>query len=265
MALIGCSFAGETSNYGIVKKEAFQLVSLADRYYLEGDTESALAVYKEAFNKFSMIDDLEGKVLSSLYISGTYNVMEQFDEANEWFDKASNYSEGSYESILTLTKCEQLYQRKNYEEILNLISSKTIESYQNEIQLQLDSYELLSAQALNKTIESLRDELISNYNSNEINTVPEIKSFLGFSIGKSYFYSGEFSKANQYLSEALSIDKELANTPAIAETLFMLGLNSEAMGDITEARTYFQRSYESYSSINSFRKMSEIEKKIDSL
>ena len=242
---------------GNLKKEANRLIKQAQYNELQNNRDLAKHFYECSYQKFTLIDDIEGKLnclfglaRQDFYLGNKITADEHIKQAYLMINSA----EPSMMIDYYLYKIETAFYEDKYDSVL--VYTEKISNQESEVATQILCYKLI----IKRRMETVNSDDLSNlisateslerkYKNNELKDQSAI-SFCYYTIG--YLQSGfaNFKQASKWYKKALSADQDNENTSGIALDLEALGYINDQLKAYDFASTYYTRSAEIYQLLN---------------
>jgi tetratricopeptide (TPR) repeat protein len=249
MLLVSCSSAPKKSETVItVKTQADKEAESGESYYRQGRYDLAFQLFTRALSEYASVDDGEGIVRSYNAIGKSYIALGSLDEAEDILLRARDRAHAESPTLLfdSSIALGELYLAKGDAQAARttLLEAGAIPfpGRRPDQTAQL-SHDLGTAEKnlgnSTKALEyfglSLKTNLSNKYFAEAASDY--------YMIASVHSRDGRFDEALKYATLALSLDKQVESSPAIAKDLYALGLIATKKGDQASAFDYFQRSY----------------------
>ncbi len=209
---------------------------------------NALYTYFEAYQRYSLIDQLDGKALAMLALTREYYRLGDMRNFDLWRDSVSTLIKlniPKMEDQLKLLDIEINFRNSDYAKVIELTKG-----YQNKQILtatEFCSYRLISKTKLNTSLKIEKDFLLEQiqklskqYHKHKLDE-PSKLAFAYYSIGYSYILQTQFKKALGMLLEAYKIDQSEENFSNITSDLYLIGFTYEQLKQLELAQDYYTR------------------------
>lgn len=231
-----------------------------------GERARAAATYRLAYDKFTMGDDVPGKVRSALALSKLAHAFQQDSSEFEWLTRARRLiiaSRPDLASELLLTQVELAFADAAYDSVLSLTASlpPTLEKFDLELYAELISYRLMSrvqvgigsqaaptaqaAQVDYAALKMLYPQLVDQHRRTQSGDIL-VQSFAAYVLGYTDMKRGGYGQASQWFELSMAIDRQMSHYRGTAENLYGLGASAEALQKTGAAQSYFERASEIY-------------------
>ena len=256
-AFVSCSSApAKTDTVTAMKSQASQNAAYGDGYYKQGRYDLALQFYQQALNEYTSVDDAAGIVQVYNDIGMAYVALGSFGTAEPILLKARERAREVNPQLVLATSINlgELYLARGD-------AAQALATFQEALALPAEArtpvrtailyHDIGTAQ---KTLGEMAPALASFAKSLEINLA---NTFVQEAAGDYYMIASVHSLQANYDEAirnallALSLDKQIESSPAIAKDLYALGLITTKKGDMAAAYDYFQRSYLVYTTLSS--------------
>jgi len=249
LSMVTCSTSPKQSDTVItVKTQADQGAASGEAYYRQGRYDLALQFFTQALSQYTSVDDGEGIVRSYNAIGKSYIALGSLDMAEDIFLRARARARAESPSLLfdSSINLGELYLAKGDAQAARtiLLEASTM-PYPGRppAQAALLHHDLGTAE---KNLGNSPGAL--EYFGLSLKTNLSNRSFAEaasdyYMIASVHSRDGRYDEALKNALLALSYDKQVESSPAIAKDLYALGLITAKKGDQAAAFDYFQRSY----------------------
>lgn len=226
---------------------------------MQNRNEHAYQEATRAYEKFTLSDDVRGKVLTCLDLARLCRKLGKPDDSKAWQDKSHRLAVVFEPSLLPnwqLLKTEFFFAEARYDSVLSYtgVTDDTegkeetvahLTAYRILAGLQLPSYDQKSLKrdtdALAKQVSQLEDKY-EDYKLDD----PYVMSFAEYTLGYAATKQQSWIKAAAWFEKALAIDRQFGNYRGTADNLFGLGVSTERRQQPELAQGYFERARDIY-------------------
>jgi tetratricopeptide (TPR) repeat protein len=249
LSIVTCSTSPKQSDTVItVKTQADQAAASGEAYYRQGRYDLALQFFTQALSQYTSVDDGEGIVRSYNSIGKSYIALGSLDMAEDIFLRARDRARAEITSLLfdSSINLGELYLAKG-----DALAARTILLEASAMpypgrppaQSALLYHDLGTAEKnLGDSTKALEYYGLSLKTNLSNRSLAEAASDY-YMIASVHSRDGRYDEALKNALLALSYDKQVESSPAIAKDLYALGLITAKKGDHAAAFDYFQRSY----------------------
>jgi len=252
--------------------EAQRYLKSAGEAELNLQNKRALNLFEKAYNSFTRIDNLEGKIKAGLGMATIYHRMEDKTNHDLWLNKIKDFAYLNKKDMLPLIKLHEIkiaYETERLKTVLEL--TRSFPDHSLIWNLESNAYRSLALIKSDQDYETEKKIINSNlgkieklFQKNRLEE-PELYPFL-------LYTSGYIATADQSWEEAISLfkdarraDQELANSLGIADDLYALAKCYEILLENELAIDYYQRAREIYCLIADSKNCQECARKLDFL
>lgn len=207
------------------------------RFDVRGENQVAVRHFETAYGLFTQVDDLKGKIRSSLAVARQYLLLKDPERAETWMTNAGNLVSVYHPELasgLLLIRTEQLFLAGNPDSVLKL-EPKNIKA-SPEITGQIWAYRLLSRDRLRQDFEDERDELesavedMADLAEDQPLDDPYALSYCAYLTGWAYYATAEYKKALPFYELAYQEDQKLENLRGLADDVLGIAQTHEKLG-----------------------------------
>lgn len=247
--LVACSSTPvKSETVSAAKTEASKNIGYGDGYYRQGRYDLALQFYTQALSEYTSVDDGPGTVQAYNDIGLSYVAIGSFDTAESLLVRARDRARSVSPALVLVTSVSlgELYLAKGD-------AARALATFQEAFALPAEArtpvrtailyHDMGTAQ---KALGDMSAALSSFQKSLEINVANKLAQEAAgdyYMIASVYSKKGAFDEAIRNALVALSLDKQIENSPGIAKDLYALGLISAKKNDMASAYDYYQRAY----------------------
>ena len=244
------------------QKDGFKYTLQGVEEYSNGCYNRALKYFYDAYQIFSLTDDIKSASVCLNNIGNIYREMKNREKAILFFDSAiSNYKKMDAKEALAevfVNKAIMEIEAKNYDEALKFL--KTAKKINPKNSYLIDSYKAIVfiKKADFITAEKILNRVYKNKKSKN-------SAIINCNMGNLFFEKKEYVKAISFYKKALKIDKKNNYHSGIAQDLYNIAKSKIALKDITSATDYLIRSAKIFAILNNKTKVEDINKKMKEL
>jgi tetratricopeptide (TPR) repeat protein len=220
---------------------------------LESDAQylNALNTYMEAYKRYALIDQLDGKAQAMLSLAREYYRLGDMRNFNLWRDSVTtliNLNLPNMKDHLNLLDIEINFRNQDYSKVITLTKGFQVKPLR--IASEYCSYRMLSKAKLNinyltektyLTVES--DKLSKLYKKHKLEE-PSILAFAYYSIGYVEILQTHYKRALRILNKAYKIDQSEEHYSDIADDVYLMGFIYEQLKQTELAQDYYTRALE---------------------
>lgn len=230
------------------------LMESANQLMKSNKMESALGIYKQAFDQFALIDDVEGKFKSTISMIKALILLSDYERAEILLNSvraAGNVSNDLNENY-ELLRIEFFLSKKDFDNVKQLTETSKIEKYSNRVFLLMTTYRIkalqLMSQDYSKELRTLTQALHLIEQEEEAFLSLEISDieFINFTLGTVRLSEKEFTAAEKHFLEGLSLSKQTGDYRSIGDNLFQLGLVNKELLNFDKSLEYLYRAADVY-------------------
>ena len=250
-----CSTAPRTTGGVItIKNQAAQDSTTGQAYFRQGRYELALQFFTRSLNAYTSVDNEEGIVQSYNAIGTTYMAMGSLDMAEEILIRARERSRGMDPALLAIStnSLGELYLAKGEaQKALGILEEALAmpPGSRTPMQTGLLHHNLGIAQKDLGNLDAAQEYYRKSLEINLANKLLEQAAGDYYMIAAVLSKKGEYAEAQKNAALALAADKQIENSPGIAQDLYAMGLIENRRRDAAAAYDYFQRSYLVYTTL----------------
>jgi len=250
-----CSTAPRTTNgVATAKNQAAQDSTNGEAYYRQGRYDLALQFFTRSLNAYTSVDNEEGIVQSYNAIGTTYMAMGSLAMAEEILIRARERSRGMDPTLLAIAtkNLGELYLAKGEaQKALGILEEALAmpAGSRTPMQTGLLFHNLGIAQKDLGNLAKAQDYYRKSLDINLANKLVEQAAGDYYMIAAVHSKNGEYAEAQKNVTLALAADKQIENSPGIAQDLYAMGLIANRRRDAAAAYDYFQRSYLVYTTL----------------
>lgn len=211
----------------------------------------AARLFGEAYDDFTRIDDIKGKIDSGLSIARQYFYLGKLKESKEWLKRASELMDGNFsymQASRSLLMIEMAFEKMDYKEVIRVAGTVATENEQ--WNLEVLCYAMVSRMHLNLDysadlveLDLSLPRLHKRFKKHKLED-PEVLSLAYYYKGYIHVKKKMWQSALTALENARSIDTTLDNSYGLAKDLFLMGRCYREMAMTTKAISCYTRSAE---------------------
>lgn len=239
------------------------LLKRARQLAMQNRNELAFQEASRAYTKFTLSDDVRGKVLAGIDLARFSRKQGRLDDSKAWIEKIHRLVTVFEPSLLPdwqLLKAEFFFAEAKYDSVLiyTQVSADAEDkdettahhlAYRVMAGLQIPSYDQESLKrdtdALTKLVSRLEDKF-EDYKLDD----PFVMSFAEYTLGYAATKKQAWLAAAVWFEKALAIDRQFGNFRGTADNLFGLGVASYQRQQPEQAQGYFERARDIYYGIS---------------
>jgi tetratricopeptide (TPR) repeat protein len=212
---------------------------------------NALNTYLEAYRRYSLIDQLDGKAAAMLSLTREYYKMGDISNFNLWRDSVStliNLKLPKMKPQLNLLDVEISFRNQDYAQVIQL--SKGYQHKPLRSATEICSYRLLAKakSGLNfnsekSFVQTKAKKLSGIYRKHKLEE-PSILAFAYYSIGYVYILQTHYKQALNFINKAYKIDQSEEHYSDIADDVYLMGYVYEQLKEPQLARDSYARALE---------------------
>ncbi|MBM4175941.1 MAG: tetratricopeptide repeat protein [Ignavibacteria bacterium] len=255
LCLMACSSSKHEQNDSLPEiQHGNSLMESANQLMKSNKMESALGIYKQAFDQFALIDDVEGKFKSTISMIKALILLSDYERAEILLNSvraAGNVSNDLNENY-ELLRIEFFLSKKDFDNVKQLTETSKIEKYSNRVFLLMTTYRIkalqLMSQDYSKELRTLTQALHLIEQEEEAFLSLEISDieFINFTLGTVRLSEKEFTAAEKHFLEGLSLSKQTGDYRSIGDNLFQLGLVNKELLNFDKSLEYLYRAADVY-------------------
>jgi len=266
------TFAGCSSLPKGMETRSLSFAALKMKYARDAqkahDYTKALLLYTEAYQLYTGVDDIRGKIESGLSIARQFHYLDKPEETQKWISKTDEMIRNNMPELKTLKDIlliEIAFGKEDFNTVISIAGNTTTSNPEHKAEILC--YHIASLANLKQDYKlpfslllNLLPSLEKKFKKNNMDD-PEILSL-------SYYYLGyitshiekNWRKGIEFFEKARHIDRLLDNSYGIGKDLFALGRCMEELGMKQEAIGNYNRAAEVFLLLNDL----EMEKKAKS-
>lgn len=208
----------------------------------------ALALYGEAYNYYTGIDDMRGKIESGLAIARQYFYLDKVEETEKWIGRVSLWIDSGLPQMVverSLLWLEMAFAQEDYARVLALGAGITTGNL--EYRLEIDCYVLVAKAKLKQNyrgeliqVEAGVGELYNLFEKRKLED-PEVLALVFYHLGYVYRLEENWGLALSYFQKAKMVDSRIDNARGVGKDLYAMGWCYEKLGEVQRARSCYMR------------------------
>lgn len=236
------------------------------------DFNRALRLYLEAYDLFTGIDDIEGKINAGLSIARQYFYLDKPDESKMWLSRAGDLIESNLPQMAgtkTILLVEMAFEKNDYQKVIEISAAAAAPNL--EWQMEILCYAMVSKAQLNrdyqpefKWVRTELPKLKKRFDKRKMND-PEVLSFVYYYTGYIYSIEKDWQSALLYFEKAKEIDGLMDNPAGLGKDLYSLGQCYEKLGSFKKAASSFRRAAEIFNLLKDTESAGKAKKRAESL
>jgi TPR repeat protein len=232
----------------------------------------ALRLYLEAYDLFTGIDDIEGKIDAGLAVARQYFYLDQLEESRKWLNRAGELIHidlPRMEGAKAILLVEMAFEKNDYQEVIEISGATSTPNI--EWQMEILGYTLVSKALLNrdyqpefKRVQAELPGLQKRFDKQRMDD-PEVLSFVYYYTGYIHSMEKNWQSALVYLEKAKEIDGLIDNPAGLGKDLYSLGQCYEKLGSIKKAASSYRRAAEIFNLLKDAESAEKAKKRAESL
>ncbi|NIM15575.1 MAG: hypothetical protein GTO45_26660 [Candidatus Aminicenantes bacterium] len=237
----------------------------------------ALLLYKDAYDLFTRLDFIGGKINSSLSIARQFFYLDKPEEAKQWLNKASDLIETHMprlETSRSILLMEMAFAKKDYKKVIDIAEQAiaTAQEQNLEWQTEILCYAMVAKAQLRldyqgefDRVQSVIIQLQKKFEKRKTDD-PEVLGFAYYYTG--YIYSTfekDWSQALVFFEKAKEIDSLIDNPYGVGKDLYSLGRCYEELGFFRKAVSSFDRAVEVFALLDDAEMVEKAKKRAESV
>ncbi|MBU2505227.1 MAG: tetratricopeptide repeat protein [Bacteroidetes bacterium] len=229
----------------------------AVEYSEEGNLIEADKYFQYAFDTYSSVDYLPGKIYSLLGLAGTSNSLKNYSDSENYLRHCNILfaSQSEFFPFYNLTKAEIYFENHEFQKLNEfIIGLNNLGS--DEIRMQLLCYKVLALLELNESYVNEKNDLISHYNLFKVNADEthiqgtELHGFLVYTFAEILLRESNYPEALKCFEESLNIYKKLNKSLSIGNSLYKISQIHLLIKNYSIAYEFALRAQSLFTSIN---------------
>ncbi|MCP5054893.1 MAG: hypothetical protein GY940_47445 [bacterium] len=219
------------------------------------DFARAVELYKDAYDYFTRIDDIKGKIDAGLSIARQYFYLGKPMESREWLNRASTLIETGMPQMAAskaVLEIEMAFEKENYPEVIRIAdnTSSSTSTLNIEWQMEILCYAMISKWRLKQDyqtefqrIQTVLPALKKLFDKRKIIDA-EVLSLAYYYTGYIYTVEENWQIALDNFGKAKVIDGLVDNAYGLGKNLYAMGRCYEKLGFPGKASSSYERSAE---------------------
>ncbi len=269
--MVSCSSQPKNQRTPLTQ-EADNMYRLGKRLSSQGKLPEAQKSFAIASDRYSLIDNLDGYVLSQIALAGT---MVKRGETTaylglmEELERLILIEKPQYKDNLLLLNAEIAFIADNHEQVADITTS--FKSKDIVIETQILSIRMMSLLKIEREPRSELRRLVRNTKKLrrylKKNRVDEsgVYAYANYILGYYYVHKQDWKKAKNYFEVSLQIDKNNDNSYGSAQNLYMLGTAYKNLNQRDVSLIYYQRALQIFKLLNNKAMISKTTEKIQTM
>jgi tetratricopeptide (TPR) repeat protein len=241
------------------------------------DFARALLLYKDAYDLFTRLDFIRGKINSSLSIARQFFYLDKPEETKKWLNKASDLIETHMPRLQTprsILLMEMAFAKKDYKKVIDIAeqAAAAAEEQNLEWQTEILCYAMVAKAQLKldyrwefDRVQSAIIQLQKKFEKRKTHD-PEVLGFAYYYTG--YIYSTfekNWSQALVFFGKAKEIDSLMDNPYGVGKDLYSLGRCYEELGFFRKAVSSFDRAAEVFALLEDAEMVGKAKKRAEAV
>lgn len=262
-------------------------MTLARDMQKKQDYSDALRLYKDAYDYFTRVDDIKGKIQAALSIARQNYYLDKTPDTQKWIKIAGDLIRTYYpqmEDEKNILLIEMAFGKQDYNEVIKIAEARDAsldtpaKSHKNienpEFQAEILCYTVVSKALLASKydykpgltqLQTLLNKLQEKFDKKGMDD-PETLSVGYYYLG--YIYGTvekNWKNAMIFFEKARDVDSKIDNAYGLGKDLFSLGQCYKATGIINEARSSYQRALEIFELLKNNEMIEKTSKELENL
>lgn len=215
------------------------------------DYERAVIFYREAYDFFTRIDDIKGKIESSLSMARQYFYLDRAAEKDLWLNRASELIDNNMPDMAgakAVLSVEMAFAGGNFQKVVDIVEGINTEDL--EWRAELLCMAMVSGAKLKqdywpwfRRVLSLLPDLEKRFKKGKIEDAG-VLSLVYYYSGYIYSIEGKWREAAHYFEQARTVDSRIDNTYGLGNDLFALARCYEKLGLAFRSKDSYRRASE---------------------
>jgi len=250
MLMVSCSSLPKK-----IEPQSFTFAEMKMKYAREAQKQQnfdrALRLYLEAYDLFTGIDDIEGKINAGLSIARQYFYLDNPGELNRWLNRAGDLIENNRPQLAgakAILLVEMAFEKNDYQQVIEISTGASTPNL--EWQMEILGYTLVAKAQLNldyqvefNRLQAGLPGLQKRFNKGRMED-PEVLSFIYYYTGYIHGLEKNWQSALVYFEKAKEIDGLMDNPAGLGKDLYSLGQCYEQLGSFKKAASSYGRAAE---------------------
>jgi tetratricopeptide (TPR) repeat protein len=243
---------------------------LAGEAQLNREYERAAVFYKQAYDYFTRIDDIKGKIEAALSMARQYFYLGRSGKREQWLNRAAGLIDNNMPAMAgakTILSMEMAFWEGKYKKVIDLGEGQVAGN--REWRMEMLCYVLASKaksgldyQAEFNKMPALLRELEKARKKRRIED-PGVLSMAYYYMGYIYSVEKNWQEAAGYFEKAKIIDGEMDNTYGLGKDLYALARCHEKLGLTARAMDGYRRAAEIFRLLKDDEMLEKIEKRLE--
>jgi tetratricopeptide (TPR) repeat protein len=259
-----------------IESQSFTFARMKMRFAREAQKQQnfnrALRLYLEAYDLFTGIDEIEGKINAGLSIARQYFYLDNPGESKTWLNRAGDLIESNRPQMAgakAILLVEMAFEKNDYQKVIEI--SDATSTPNPEWQMEILCYTLAAKAQLNrdyqpgfKQVQAGLPELQKRFNKGRMED-PEVLSFVYYYTGYIHSVEKNWQSALLYFEKAKEIDGLMDNPAGLGKDLYSLGQCYEKLGSFKKAASSYRRAAEIFNLLKDAGSAEKAKKRAESL
>jgi tetratricopeptide (TPR) repeat protein len=247
-------------------------MKLAGDAQKQQDFNKALRLYKDAYDLFTRIDDVRGKINAGLSIARQYFYLDNPVETEKWLDRASRLIETGMRDMQgakAVLSIEMAFAKDDYKAVIDIAENTAAHDMEREMEILC--YAMVSKSRLKQNYEAefkqVREGLTALRKKFEKGKLqdPEVLSLAYYYIGFIYGIQEKWEPALLHFKDAKTIDGKIDNAHGLAKDLYSIGRCYQKLGLSKKAAAAYAGAAEIFTLLKDTAMAEKAKKKEESL
>jgi tetratricopeptide (TPR) repeat protein len=237
----------------------------------------ALLLYKDAYDQFTRLDFIRGKINSSLSIARQFFYLDKPEETKKWLNKASDMiliHMPTLETSKSILLMEIAFSKKEYKKVIDIAEQAVTAAQEQNLEWQTEilCYAMVAKAQLKMDyqldfdrVQTAITRLQKKFEKRKTDD-PEVLGFAYYYTG--YIYSTfekNWSQALVFFEKAKEIDSLIDNPYGVGKDLYSLGRCYEELGFFRKAVSSFDRAREVFDLLDNAKMVEKAKKRAESV
>jgi tetratricopeptide (TPR) repeat protein len=236
------------------------------------DFNRALRLYLEAYDLFTGIDDIAGKIKAGLSIARQYFYLDKPEESKKWLNRAGDLIESNLpqmEGAKTILLVEMAFEKNDYQRVIEISAATSTPNL--DWTMEILCYTMVSRAQLHrdyqpefKRVQAELPKLQKRFDKRRMDD-PEVLSFVYYYTGYIHSIEKNWQAALIQFEKAKEIDGLMDNPAGLGKDLYALGQCYEKLGFFKQAASSFRRAAEIFNLLNDTAAAEKAKKRAESI
>jgi len=232
------------------------------------DYKRAVIFYREAYDFFTRIDDIKGKIESSLSMARQYFYLDREAEKDLWLNRAGELIDNDMPDMAgakAVLSVEMAFAGGDYQKVVDIV--RGINTGDLEWRAELFCMAMVSVAKLKQDygpwfrgVMSLLPDLEKRFKKGKIEDAG-VLSLVYYYSGYIYSIEGKWREAAHYFERARTVDSRIDNTYGLGNDLYALARCYEKLGLTLRARDSYRRASEIFELLGDKEMLEKLKKK----